>query len=72
MSDNQGNYLICKKTGKIIYTEREAGEIVNKCRRHKISQNRDKANRPARKYYCKYCGRFHLTHFSKAKKKEYV
>ena len=68
MSDNQGNYLICSKTGKIIFTEREAGEIVNGCRRHKHSSRRNRENRPARKYYCKYCRRFHLTHVSTIKK----
>ena len=34
MKTNEGNYVMCIFTGKICYTEREAGIVINGCKRH--------------------------------------
>ena len=31
MKTNEGNYVMCIFTGKICYTEREAGLVINGC-----------------------------------------
>ena len=72
MKTEEGNYVICIFTGKICYTEREAGLVINGCKRHvyvgngrfaKSAHGNSKAI-PRRKYYCKDCGFYHLTHLA--------
>ena len=56
-----GNYVVCGFSGKICYTEREAGLVINGCKRHVYVGNRRWAKSahgnsksiPRRKYYCK-------------------
>ena len=64
MKTEEGNYVMCIFTGKICYTEREAGLVINGCKRHvyvgngrfaKSAHGNSKAI-PRRKYYCKDCG----------------
>lgn len=61
----------CEVTGKICYSKREAGEIINRLRRHINGDNlgRNKTL-PRRSYYCVYCGCFHLTHIPFLKKSD--
>ena len=72
MKTQEGESVICVETGKICYTEREAGIIMNKARSH-FYEDHMKTRRehftnskdiPRRKYYCKNCGYFHVTHMS--------
>ena len=72
MKTNEGNYVMCIFTGKICYTEREAGIVINGCKRHvhmgnghwaKAAHGNSKAI-PHRKYYCKDCGFYHVTHLA--------
>ncbi len=59
MKDDFGRDLRCKSTGKICYTEREAGNALNGAKKG------GHANEiPKRKYYCSKCGCYHLTHYS--------
>lgn len=55
--------MICDETEKVCYSKREAGEIINGCKRHRGSDHlgRNK-NLPKRSYFCRSCGCFHLTH----------
>lgn len=48
--------IICEETGKICYSEREAGAIVNGAKKY---GNRKRM--PLRKYYCNFCGCYHTT-----------
>ena len=57
MKDGFGREIRCESTGKICYTEREAGEILNMPKRHSHSNEI-----PKRKYFCEKCGCYHLTH----------
>lgn len=34
MKTNEGNYVMCIFSGKICYTEREAGLVINGCKKH--------------------------------------
>ena len=72
MRTNDGNYVMCSTAGKICYTEREAGSVINGCKKHihvgshqwvKSAHGNSKLI-PRRKYYCKECGFFHLTHMA--------
>ncbi|MFA5658744.1 MAG: hypothetical protein WC900_05610 [Oscillospiraceae bacterium] len=84
MEDEKKKTEICPETGKICYSEREASEIINRLHRGMTYINKDgrKAkikysakNIPKRKYFCTYCGTYHLTHLPYYKhykeKKEY-
>lgn len=69
MRNYDGSYVTCSATGKVCYSEREAGSIINDCKRHyhtahMISHKKNSCRNsiPKRKYYCKECGCFHLTH----------
>ena len=53
----------CKDSGKVCLTRREAGEILNSFRRHHNHRTRT-GERPCRKYWCKSCGFYHLTHLA--------
>lgn len=72
MKTADGTYVMCIFTGKICYTEREAGIVINGCKRHiylgqgrcgKSSHGTGSSKAiPRRKYYCKECGFYHVTH----------
>lgn len=63
MGYSSDNSLICMETGKRCYSEREAGHILNSCRHHlKNDSLGRRKDIPRRKYWCSYCGHFHLTH----------
>jgi hypothetical protein len=50
---------ICTETGKICYSEREAGTILNCSKKaHNKSNHKKKLTR---KYRCNACGTWHLT-----------
>ena len=72
MKTIDGNYVFCGSTGKICYTMREAGLVINGCKKHVYVGNRHWAKSahgnsksiPRRKYYCKACGFYHVTHLA--------
>lgn len=47
----------CPVEGKICYSAREAGELINSLKHLK----RKPKNIPKRSYRCKHCGTFHVT-----------
>lgn len=59
---------ICERTGKVCYcSRREAGGVVNwffKRRNHHPHGNKI----PSRVFLCKFCGKYHLTHFRRSRK----
>lgn len=57
MISENGEKLRCSFCGKICYTQREAGYLLNTRSSH--SKHREKV--PRRKYFCKQCGYYHLT-----------
>lgn len=63
---DERNVMYCSETGKRCYSEREAGSILNSCKRHRTSDHcgRNK-DLPRRKYWCDSCGSYHLTHLAK-------
>lgn len=67
MKTEEGTYVMCIFTGKICYTEREAGSVINGCKKHiYVGNGRFRKNSlskaiPRRKYLCKDCGYYHLT-----------
>lgn len=70
MKTEDENKMTCIKSGKICYSEREAGIIINGCKKHiyirhgipvKSSHGNSKAI-PRRKYICPDCGFYHVTH----------
>lgn len=64
MKDENGKSLFCEKTHKICYTKREAGNIVNDCRRHGFRRRGvEQKFKPMRAYYCCECGCWHTTHY---------
>ena len=62
MKDGFGRDLRCESTGKICYTEREAGIALNEAKKHHYSDDNTSKEIPKRKYYCEKCGCYHLTH----------
>ncbi|MCR5764747.1 MAG: ABC transporter substrate-binding protein [Treponema sp.] len=63
MKDVNGNSIICEESNKICYTQKEAGFIINSCRRHGYkSWGLEQKNKPMRKYFCNSCGFWHTTH----------
>lgn len=70
MKNLEGINIVCEYTGKICYTQREAGAVINNCRKHFYVGNhrwiKSKYSNskyiPRRKYFCKECGYFHVTH----------
>ncbi len=70
MRNIDGNYVTCGASGKICYTQREAGLVINGCKKHyymgyhkwaKGGHGNSKAI-PRRKYFCSECGYYHVTH----------
>ncbi|MBQ0168008.1 MAG: hypothetical protein KBT02_12955, partial [Treponema sp.] len=74
MMTQEGEKVLCIETGKICYTEREAGIVMNKARKHSYeghmkTHKEHYANSkeiPRRKYWCKACGFYHVTHMSRS------
>lgn len=57
-----GSYVTCVESGKVCYSGREAGEIINSGKRHHRSDLCGRSKEfPRRKYFCKDCGYYHLT-----------
>ena len=61
---NENDREICWKTGKVCFTQREAGFTIRSFKNHKTKKNKQM---PVRYYYCKYCHYFHLTHYRHSK-----
>lgn len=61
----KGNeYRKCAKSGKIMYSKREAGIVINGIKGHKTSSHLYRGDsKPQRMYYCEYCGAYHVTHY---------
>ena len=60
--DEKEEERYCEKCGKICYSLRMAGQILNSQKKHKIKNRRISKNaRPCRKYYCDFCNSYHLT-----------
>ena len=55
----------CEITGKRCYTEKEADEALNKNHHRKSCRAK---TIPKRKYLCRECGFWHLTHFAVCKR----
>lgn len=55
----------CQYSGKRCFTEREAGETIRYFKNTRFQWNHRGKNVPNRKYYCKECGFYHLTHLKK-------
>ena len=72
MKTSSGDYVLCVFTGMICYTEREAGLVINTVKKHHYVGNRkwiksfhgNSKNVPRRKYFCKDCGFYHVTHLA--------
>lgn len=59
------NKEFCNTTGKVCYSQKEAGIILNDFKRFR---NRNKRKSiPQRYYKCQFCGYWHLTHFRNLK-----
>lgn len=64
--------MICESTGKVCYTEREAGTVINSSRKHIYIGNNhtiksgraNSKNIPRRKYFCEECRHYHVTHLA--------
>ena len=68
MKDQNQKYIICEYENKICYTQREAGAIVNDCRRHGYrTWGVEHKNKPMRKYFCKECRFYHVSHLKSFK-----
>lgn len=67
MFDENGEKKFCHKTGKVCYSESEAGFILNRSKthfksRHGRKMSKVKDYKVTRKYRCEVCGYYHLTH----------
>ena len=60
------DHCYCNVTGKVCYSQKEAGNVIRRLKRHRIGITNKKI--PMRTYYCKYCGTYHLTHFKQRKR----
>jgi len=59
----QSEKNLCDSTGKVCYSKRKAGEIINDNRKHRKSDHLGKNKKiPKRSYMCRGCGSYHLTH----------
>ncbi len=67
MKTEEGTYVMCIFTGKVCYTEREAGALINDCKKHvylgKSHYGKKMHSKviPRRKYICRDCGYYHVT-----------
>lgn len=66
MKDSNGNDIRCWAAGKVCYTVREAGIVMNQAKKHHLHRfARGKGKEiPKRKYFCTDCGFYHLTHYT--------
>ena len=65
MTNADGETVLWTECGKICYTKREAGSIINSLKRHRNSTRLGRNKEfPRRKYFCTYCGYYHLTHIA--------
>lgn len=68
MKNEFDNKLYCAMCGKICYTQRGASEALYSSKRHVYGRHNQTIKKrmskytPQRKYYCKVCGYYHLTH----------
>lgn len=53
---------ICEKTGKVCFSQRDAGNRTMKGR-HRSGNYASKKQKPMRTYFCAFCGTYHLTHY---------
>lgn len=65
---------ICKFSGKIMYSRRDAGNVINgfgalhNCgKRKSLSHLYRGDNKPNRMYFCEKCGAYHVTHYTTVK-----
>ena len=58
---DSSNHKMCPVTGKVSYSQKEAGCVINDVKKFK-NHNRGK-NITQRCYKCQFCGYWHLTHF---------
>mgnify|MGYP003291405048 CR=1 FL=1 len=66
-----GQERICRATGKIMLSKREAGNQLNNLKGHRTSSHIGRGtNKPKRSYFCKDCGAYHVTHYAQAQKKK--
>ena len=62
----------CKSTGKVCYTKREAGLVVNGTKKHVTASHLYKGTaRPKRSYFCSECGFYHTTHLRNTTERGY-
>lgn len=52
---------ICEQTGKICYSEKEAGSAVNCSKKHRYRKSNHMKKIIRRKYRCGFCNTWHLT-----------
>jgi hypothetical protein len=71
MIDENDEKNICEPTGKICYSQREAGIMLNSLKNSRHRWNNRNKIIPLRSYRCEYCNTFHLTHYKKRMKKWY-
>lgn len=64
MKDLYGNDIRCSEAGKVCYTAREAGTVINETHSHHYGGARRLRSKtiPKRKYVCPDCGYYHVTH----------
>lgn len=58
------NMTICEQTGKICYSEKEAGRAINHSKKHRYRKSHYKKKIVKRKYWCEFCNTWHLTSMS--------
>ncbi len=70
MKDAEGEYIRCRVTGKVCYTQKEAAGVIAVSRGgHRSRHYYNRGNHiPKRMYFCRYCQRYHLTSRKKPKK----
>ena len=65
MKDLYGNTVRCYAAGKVCYTVREAGLVINDAHKHHYGNDDKRCKHiPKRKYYCPDCGYYHVSHHS--------
>lgn len=68
MQNYETQKTICLVSGKVCLSARIAGEIINNAKKHYNHRSfSNSPNIPRRKYFCKECGCYHVTHYLKQK-----
>lgn len=65
--DDRISYSICFESGKRCYTREQAGRFINMTKGYNHKRHTKNKQIPKRCYYCKDCGMWHLTHYSKTR-----